>query len=152
VPTEASTEDQAAARRIERWMKELPSFHRGAFSLRYTPREWPECLVERFGDETSLVVRLECTKHPAVGKSGAALEAASIERLTVAIAAGEEERERRKNPRRDFSVGPEERPLVALMWRAHQHIESAVRAFAKVRGHAACVLPNWVEEAVDECD
>jgi hypothetical protein len=152
VPAGASTEAGAAARRIEQWLRELPAFHRGAFSLRYTPRDWPVTLVEEFGDATSLVVRLECTQHPAVGQPTAQLEAASIERLTSAIAACADERRRQKGLRADDRVGRKQMQLVELGVRAEKHLASAVRALAKVRGDVPCLVPNFVDDVIEEED
>jgi len=147
VPTDASAETVTAARSIEARLKELPAFHRGAFSLRWTPRTWPEPLDEKFDDQCSVVVRLECTQHPAVGKSLAELEAASIERLTALIGEAEKEKARRKG--RGALPGIHEAQLARLAWRAYQHVESAVSALAKVRGDVACLVPGWVDQEED---
>jgi hypothetical protein len=154
VVPEQDCPERTAARRIDRWLKQLPAFHRGAFALRYTRRAWPEPLPETFGEDASLVVRLECAGHPAVGKSHAELEAASVERLTAMIAAGERERQRRKELGDLGPVGPNERRLSTLMVRADKHVASAIRALRRVRGNAPCMVPNWVdpEEASDACD
>jgi hypothetical protein len=153
VPDPASPE-HAGAQRIDRWIKKLPAFHRGAFALRYTPRSWPEALAEAFGEETSLVVRIDCASHPAVGKSTVELEAASVERLLVLVAESERDSERRKHLGDLGPSGPNERRVLALCRRAHSHVASAVKAMRKVRGNAPCMVPSWVdpEEASDECD
>jgi hypothetical protein len=154
VVPEQDCPEHAGARRIDRWLKKLPAFHRGAFSLRYTPRAWPEPLAETFGEDASLVVRLECAGHPAVGVSHAELEAASVERLTALVAEGERERQRRKDLGDLGPDGLSERRVRALARRARKHVASAIRALRKVRGNAPCMVPNWVdpEETSDECD
>jgi hypothetical protein len=150
VPADASTGEGAAARGIEQWLSALPPFHRGAFALHYTPRAWPEPLVDEFRSEVSLVVRLECAMHPAVGKSVAELEAASIERLTALIAESKKERARRKG--RNATPGPHQRQLARFFVRAYEHVGSATRALAKVRGDAPCAVPGWVERKPEACE
>jgi phosphate uptake regulator len=111
---------------------------------------WPAALVDEFHSEVSLVVRLECALHPAVGKSVAELEAASIERLTVLIAESKKERARRKG--RNATPGPYQRQLARLHGRAYEHVESATRALAKARGDVPCVVPGWVEKKPEACE
>ena len=152
VPDDARAQEQVAALRIQMWTKELPSFHRGAFVLVYAGREWPDALRDEFGRYTSLVVRLECARHPAVGKSDAELEAASVERLLAAIADCAVERERRSVLGRECGPGRKTMVLNSLGARAFQHLALATRAYAKVRGNAACVVPGWVERPVSECE
>jgi hypothetical protein len=153
VVPEQDCPERTAAQRIDGWLKQLPAFHRGAFALRYMRRAWPEPLAGTFGEDTSLVVRLECAEHPAVGKSPAELEAASVERLTAMIAAGERERQRRKDLGDRGPSGPDERRVGALLVRAHKHVASAIRALRRVRGDAPCRVPSSVDpEASDACD
>ena len=147
-PDDASTADGAAARVVDGWLKALAPFHRGVFALRWTTRTWPAPLDEQFDDLCSIVVRLECTQHPAVGKSVAELEAASVERLTALIAESTKEKARRKG--RDAPPGPYGAQLRRLTRRAYRHVESAVSALAKVRGDAPCVIPGWVDPKEEE--
>ena len=149
VPADAFSVEGAAARRIEQWLTKLAPFHRGAFALRYTPRTWPEPLVDEFQGAASLIVRLECAQHPAVGKSVAELEEASVARLMALITEATRERERRKG--RGTLPGPCGIQLGRLTVRAWLHMASAVRAFAKVRGDVPCVAPGWVEPKAGAC-
>src|SRR5580698_9078248 len=81
VPEGADPATREAADRIDAWLRAIPAFHRGVLALRYVPRSWPKPIAEEFGELASIVVRLECALHPAVGRSTEDLEQASIERL-----------------------------------------------------------------------
>ena len=113
-----------AALAVDRWLKKLCAYHRGALAMLFTPREWPPALVEHYGARTSLVVRLECALHPADGrKTNAELEKASVERLEAAL------QKRRKDTRR-------------LLERASTHEELAIGAYLKSRGGRPSVVPQ----------
>jgi hypothetical protein len=155
VPDEGAVppEERSAAVQIDAWLKAVPAFHRGALSLRYRPKEWPRAIVREFGDLSSLAVRLECALHPAMGKTNAELEKASVERLEKAIDARNAQIEKANaaekagsepmpgRPRRDpaLAVGVD---LAQLDFRADRHVALAIRALGKVRGDAPCVLPR----------
>ncbi len=152
----ASPEVRSAAAQIEAWLKAVPAFHRGALSLRYTPREWPGAIVREFGDLSSLAVRLECSLHPATGKTNAELEKASVERIEKAIAARNAQIEEAVavekatgcskpmpvRPLREDPALPARVDLAELDSRADRHVALAIRALGKVRGDAPCVLPR----------
>jgi hypothetical protein len=150
VPEGLSTRKGEAARCIETWLNALPAFHRGAFALRHTRRDWPAALVDEFDDDVSLVVRLECALHPAVGKSVAELEAASVVRLTALVDEADKERARRKG--RNATPGPVARQLRGLSGRAENHVDAATRALVKIRGEVPCVVPGWVERKPEACE
>jgi hypothetical protein len=143
----ASPEMRSAAAQIAAWLKEVPAFHRGALSLRYTPKEWPRAIVREFGELSSLVVRLECSLHPATGKTTGELEQASIERIEKAIEARNAQIEEIMEAQKASSSKPMP-PLPAgvdlaqLDYRAGRHVALAIRALGKVRGDAPCVLPR----------
>ena len=119
-----------AARKIRRWLRKLPTFHSGAFHLRYTPRTWPSAIAKRFGSLAGIVVRIECAQHPSNGSlSDEALEKASIERLEMMIV-----------DRRRVSM------LYDLDYRAYWHLRSAHKAYVQARGTKRCVLPRAVEQ------
>jgi len=163
VPDEgtASPDVRNAAAQIAAWLKAVPAFHRGALSLRYTPKEWPRAIVREFHELSSLVIRLECALHPATGKTTTELEQASVERIEKAIEARNAVLEEMKRaaevlkatgskptpvppPRKDpwdppTPVGVN---IVALDYRAERHVALAIRALGKVRGDAPCVLPR----------
>jgi hypothetical protein len=106
-----------AAEVIARTLKSLSAFHRGALALRYTPREWPESLTRHYGKWTSLVVRLECVRHPTPGTNTTEeIERAAIERLESSGAGDLEDR-------------------------ADTHLELALHAYVKARGDTRAVLP-----------
>src|SRR5580658_6229229 len=118
-----------AARRIRRWLRNLPTFHSGAFALRYGQRTWPAAIAKRFGSSAGLVVRIECAQHPSDGKlSNDELEKASVARLEVLIA-----------DTRRASI------LYDLDYRAYWHLQQAHKAYVKARGTKRCVLPREVE-------
>jgi hypothetical protein len=156
VPDEGAVppEVQSAAVQIDAWLKAVPAFHRGALSLRYRPKEWPRAIVREFGDLSSLAVRLECALHPAMGKTNAELEKASVERLEKAIDARNAQIEKANAAEKAGSRPMPERPrredfalaggidLAQLDFRADRHVALAIRALGKVRGDAPCVLPR----------
>jgi hypothetical protein len=105
-----------AAEAIDGWLKAVPAFHRGALALRFTPKEWPPTLTDRYGTSTSLVVRLECALHPSRGdQTTEALEQVATLRLEEAIA------------KRGWDKHN-------LLDRAMSHEFLAIRAYLKVRG------------------
>jgi hypothetical protein len=163
VPDEgtASAEVRSASAQVEAWLKAVPAFHRGALSLRYTPKEWPRAIVREFHELSSLVIRLECALHPATGKTNKELEQASIERIEKAIEARNAVLEEMKRaaetlkatgskpmpvppPRKDpwDPPTPAGVDIVGLDWRAERHVALAIRTLGKVRGDAPCVLPR----------
>jgi hypothetical protein len=140
VPESGDSVVRAAAARVDAWLRGIPAFHRGVFALRYAPRSWPTPISEEFGELSSIVVRLECALHPAVGASTEALEQASVERLTKKIAQCEQ-----RGLRPDGRAGTPrrgERELLQLGRRAYRHLELAHRALARARGDVACVVPG----------
>ncbi len=132
----------AAAERISAWLRAIPAFHRGVLALRYVPRSWPKPIAEEFGELASVVVRLECALHPAIGTSTEALEQASVERLGEVIARCERIRARRPSTGRTRPRCRAERELLRLARRAHKHVELAHRAFTRVRGFKTCCVPT----------
>ena len=141
VPEDGDAATRAAVR-IDGWLRKIPSFHRGVLALRYAPRTWPTCIADEFDDLASIVVRLECAQHPAVGMSNDALEQASVERLRNVILDCERVRARRARSDRDLPLNRTEAELARLTRRAGRHVEIAIRALAKVRGHGPCVIPG----------
>lgn len=127
----------AAAERFTKWLREVPAFHRGVLSLRFVRRPWPKYVEHEFEELSSVVVRLECALHPAVGQSTEALEAASLERLQEALRLCEP----RKTAGREQPFTRAERDLAALANRAARHVELAIRALARVRGLGPCLVP-----------
>jgi hypothetical protein len=121
---------RAAALAIEQWLQSVLTYHRGALALWYDRREWPSWLREVFRSGPSLVVRLECALHPAVGRTNQELEAASLERIAELLSAA------RKDGR------PLGRELYKLRVRARKHFKLAVRALATARGGAPCMAPT----------
>jgi hypothetical protein len=109
----ASPEMREAAVAVEATLRSISTFHRGALSLWYTEKSWPEALREEFGPATSLVVRLACARTPSVG-STEVLEAAAAERLLAWIR-GE----------------GDDSALEDLDFRADKHFHLAIRALAK---------------------
>ena len=114
-----------AARKIQRWLDRLVTFHVGCLALRYTPRTWPKRIEAEFGGFASLVVRMECAAHPAVRGTTEELEDAAAARLERMIANGG-----RAN----------QRELWELEEHACQHLRAATRAYARVRGVGPSVL------------
>src|ERR1700722_9975310 len=84
---EVPEEDRDAAVSIGGWLRQLATFHTGALSLRYTPKQWSASLMDEFGPWTSLIVRLECatrsTDRPADTGN---LESAAVVRLEGMLA------------------------------------------------------------------
>jgi hypothetical protein len=114
----APAETREAAGEIDAALLSILTFHRGALSLRFRKKDWPDDLYEEFGNATSLVVRLACAANPSVGPT-TMIEAAAVERLVACIARG----------------GAEDADLLArLDVRAMRHVRLAIRAFAKARG------------------
>ena len=121
-------ESSLAARRtavaIQGWLKEIPTFHAGALSLRFTRREWPASIQVALGEWTSLIVRLDCAGHPSDGSvSTADLETAAVHRLEKMLAASKHVE------------------IAELEERAERHVRAAIRAYVKVRGFGPTVLP-----------
>jgi hypothetical protein len=121
-PTTASPEVCEAARDVQRRLATLPPFHRGALSLWYTDGDWPEPITRWFGRSASLVVRLECALHPAVGRSTDELERESAGRLLSLIAAAVKK------------SGSARSTLHGFERRARGHVNRAVAALASTRG------------------
>jgi hypothetical protein len=114
-----------AAAVIRAWLDAIPTFHVGALALRFAPRVWSRCIRKEFGSWTSLVVRLECAKHPSEKRRSVdELEAEAVCRLERAIEQGRGRSER-----------------VRLRKHAEQHVRAAIRAYAKARGTGECVVP-----------
>ena len=122
VPQNGSFARRRRAAVVKGALQSIPAFHRGALSLWHTNKVWPADLRREFGPATSLVVRLECAQHPAVGGATEALEAAAVERLSALVARGS-----------DADV----QALVGLEIRARRHYELAIRALAKARAKIA---------------
>jgi len=141
VPQDGDPSQRAAAAQIDAWLHAIPAFHRGVLALRYVERAWPTCIAEEFGELASVVVRLECALHPSVGVSTEALERASVERLEEAIARCEGVRARRVPGGRERPMTARENGLVRFRRRAHRHVDAALRAFARARRYAHCVVP-----------
>jgi hypothetical protein len=117
-----------AAQAIHGWLRRLPSFNTGAFSLRYLPQKWPPAVTKRFTELTGLVVRIECAQHPSDGhQSDEDLEKASVARLEAMLA-----------DRRAQSM------LYDLDYRAYWHLRAAHKAYVKVRGNVPCVLADGI--------
>jgi hypothetical protein len=134
VPEEGEVEPALleAAKKIRGCLDELPTFHAGALTLRFTPRAWSPALEDEFGVWTSLVVRLECAMYPSEKRRSVdELEAAAVCRLEEAIAKGQSQRERAR-----------------LVKHARRHVRAAIRAYVKVRGVGRCVLPRAVRESL----
>ncbi|MGO8998004.1 MAG: hypothetical protein ACLQVI_32180 [Polyangiaceae bacterium] len=142
VPDGGDPVTRAAAEQIHAWLRAIPAFHRGALALRYTPRSWPTCVAREFGALASVVVRLECALHPAVGIRTDALEQASVERLRKAIEVCRCARAARRATRRDPPMSRPERDLGRLRWRAGIHVDLAHRALARVRWYGPCLVPG----------
>jgi hypothetical protein len=94
-------------------LRSISTFHRGALSLWFTEKAWPEALRQEYGPAASLVVRLACATAPSVGSTDA-VEAVAVKRL-LAWMAGESEDE----------------ALEDLDFRAEKHFRLALRALAK---------------------
>jgi hypothetical protein len=122
-------------------MGRVPSYHRGALALRYSARTWPEAIAREFDALASVVVRLECALHPAVGLSTAALEAASVARLEEDIRLATRFRVRKGAAGRERPQSAPEKRLARLLRRALTHVDLAHRALARVRGDGPSVVP-----------
>jgi len=139
-----------AALAIDGWLRDAPPFHRGAFALRHSKRDWPEALREEFGRNTTLVVHLECVSL----WKGSRGSRGELEQLAVEGLLAEIERCKRR-----------EKAVAGTKWakvrtraqarlderheRAGWHVRSAIRAYAKARGRAKCVLPRGVYATVE---
>ena len=159
VPDEGAVppEVRSAAVQIDAWLKRrVSAFHRGALSLRYRPRNAAaRRSLREFGDFSSLAVRLECALHPAMGKTNAELEKASVERIEKAIEARNAQIEKATAAEK---AGSNARcPSVLGARISHSPAGStsrsstsaptrlfalAIRALGKVRGDAPCALPR----------
>jgi hypothetical protein len=142
-PGAGPEQDRVAAQTIDRWLRSIPPFHRGALALSYEKRSWPEALSKEFGSLTSLIVRLECA-HLANGQSQpGAIEEVAILHLEQAIEACRRRRSRVQGCHRHDSVlVAHERSLGRRRVRARQHVRLAVKAYMGARGQAPCVLPR----------
>ena len=120
--------ERLAGRAVEDWLRAILTFHRGALSLRYArEKEWPTWLTDQYGHWTSLVVRLECARHPSAGgKSDAEVEQESVRRFEAAF-----------RGRWRHTEG-----IADLRARAGMHVRSALRAYDAARGGAPNVLPD----------
>jgi hypothetical protein len=107
---------RARARDLQTAVLTLSAFHRGALSLWYRDKPWPEVLRRKFGRSTSLVVRLACAATPSVGATEP-LEAAAMERLLVWMAG-------RGSDADDDALGD-------LEVRAEMYFRRAIRALTK---------------------
>ena len=123
--SDGSPEGVEAARKIQRWLDRLVTFHVGCFALRYTPRTWPTPVEAEFGKFTGLVVRMECAAHPAVGTTEQ-LEGAAVARLEKMIAEG---------------GSANQLEVWELEQHAYEHLRTATRAYVRVRGVGPSVLP-----------
>jgi hypothetical protein len=123
---EATPAVRKAAATIQRWLVAITTFHKGALSLRYTPREWPKSIKDEFGVWTSLVVRLECAGHRSDGRTCTSeLEEAAVRRLEHLVARRGEKPE-----------------LDRLVRHADRYVRDGIRAYVKVRGLGPSVLPR----------
>jgi hypothetical protein len=141
-----------AAEAIDRWFRSIPPFHRGALALCHDTRPWPETLTKEFGGLTSLVVRLECARlADGTAKSSVEIESAAVRALEEDIAACERRRAAVQSARGSCVVTARERRVLRRLSRASKHRRLALRAYAKARGNAPCVLPRGVG-VVDDLD
>jgi hypothetical protein len=123
---EGPPEVRKAALAIRGWLQALPTFYVGALQLRFAPEEWPRTVHAAFGKWTSLVVRIECSKHPSPTlRPTDELERAAVERLEAMLVSGKHRAE-----------------LARLKNHAIEHTRTALRAYATVRGFGACVVPR----------
>ena len=146
VPPDGDFAVRVAAAQVDAWLRTIPPFHRGVLSLRYTPRSWPRVMTGEFGRLASLVVRLECALHPAVGLSTEALERASVERLSEEIRLAEVARDRDVPGGRERPMTAVERRVARLERRACRHTKLAIRALARTRGYGPSVVPARVTQ------
>jgi hypothetical protein len=127
VPGEGEAEPSAceAAKLIQGWLAAIPTFCKGALALRFTPRPWPKALVGAFGEWTSLVVRLACSRQESdKPRSIDEAEADAARGLLDAIAANRDGRERQR-----------------LQKHAQDHVSYAFRSYLRVRGVGPSPLP-----------
>jgi hypothetical protein len=105
---------RARALAVQGRLARLPTYHEGALSLRFRARVWPLALVNRFGELTSLVVRLESARQSFDGgASPLSRELDAVTRLASAIGAGLDARH-----------------LGHLRRRAAGYVRAALRAYA----------------------
>jgi hypothetical protein len=135
-----------AAEAIDRWFRSIPPFHRGALSLLYDEREWSPVLRREFGQITSLVVRLAAA-WLADGRPPGELEAAAVLELEEEIAACQRPRRPEGDTHRRNVFTRRARKVWRRSHRALEYIELALRAYAKARGDAPCVLPPELQVA-----
>jgi hypothetical protein len=135
-----------AAAAIDGWLRSIPPFHRGAMALSFDDREWPETLEKAFGSMTSLVVRIECANlADGSGKPACELEARALRELEQVVAESDRRQARIKDrPRAEEHTVIEQR-VSRRLYRAERHVELAIRAYAKARGNAHCVLPRGLK-------
>jgi hypothetical protein len=123
-PADRSRRPQATAC-IERWLAELPSFYRGAITLRYdTTRVWPKRVEEQLAPFTAIAVRFFGANDPIIGPAGA-VEQAVAKRIDEILE----------------SKGEGQGEIWEAESRAIDFFAEAVRGFMKVRGTAKCVAP-----------
>ena len=123
-PADRSRRPQATAC-IERWLAELPSFYRGAITLRYdTTRVWPKRVEEQLAPFTAIAVRFFGANDPMIGPAGA-VEQAVAKRIDEIL---------------EFN-GEGQGEIWEAESRAIDFFAEAVRGFMKVRGTAKCVAP-----------
>jgi hypothetical protein len=133
VPGEGEAEPVAreAAEQIAGWLAAIPTFYKGALSLRFTQRRWPKPLIDAFGEWTSLVVRLACARQESDRPRSVDEAEAQAERgLLDAIAAGRDGRERQR-----------------LRKHAEDHVTHALRAYLRARGVGPSPLPVGARDA-----
>jgi len=141
VPEGGDPVTRAAAAWIDDRLRGLPPFHRGVLALLHAPRSWPAFITKEFREVASVVVRLECALHPAVGISTEALENASIDRLRKEVLGCTRVGARQVPGGRERHATAGERRLKRLARRARRHVQLALIALARVRGEASCVVP-----------
>jgi hypothetical protein len=123
-PADRSRRPEATAC-IERWLAELPSFYRGAITLRYdTTRVWPKRVAEQLAPFTAIAVRFYGANRPVIGPAGDVEQAIAkrIDAILEADAGG---------------TGA----VFDAFDRARAFFAEAVVAFMKVRGTGKCVAP-----------
>jgi hypothetical protein len=123
-PADRSRRPEATAC-IETWLAELPTFYRGAITLRYdTTRVWPKRVAEKLGPFTAIAVRFYGANDPMIGPAGA-VEQAVAKRIDEILE----------------SNGKGQGEIWDAECRAVEFFGQAVRAFMKVRGTGKCVAP-----------
>jgi hypothetical protein len=140
-PEDAPPDVRAAASAIEQSLRLLATYDRGALALWFTKREWPDPLRRYFGDAVSLVVRLECAAHPAVGRPVADLEREAVARLLEWMASSHAP-PRDLDLEGDFGVEPAPATPLDLHLSARAYFRAAIRALGKARGSGPCRVPG----------